>query len=276
MKDTSRTDAGFIARCENGICLTSGKALIRVKDLSVRYGKHVALQNVSLDVAPCGITALIGPSGCGKTTFLSCFNRMIDLLPGCQASGSIVWAGRNLLAPDINLRALRRQIGMVFQKPNPFPLSIRKNITMPLREHGQKLGLEESLEKVLREVGLWNEVKDRLDAPALKLSGGQQQRLCIARTLALKPEIILFDEPCSALDPAASATIEELIYSLRQNFSVMIVTHNLAQARRIADDVGVFWAGSEGGRLIEFGQVQQVFDAPRASQTAAYISGRAG
>ena len=276
MTEISCEKANFIPRCQDGTCVTSSEPYIRVQNLSVRYGSRYAFEGITADLSPCSITALIGPSGCGKTSFLSCFNRLIDLYPQCYASGSIKIGGTEILAPSVDVRALRTRVGMVFQKPNPFPISIRKNITMPLKEHGLTLELEARVESVLRDVGLWDEVKDRLDSPALKLSGGQQQRLCIARCLALEPEIILFDEPCSALDPISSARIEELIYGLRQRFSVMIVTHNLAQARRIADDVAVFWMLEGKGRLIEFGSAQQVFEAPRHRQTAAYLSGQAG
>lgn len=274
--DHGRSESGFVPRCQRGICLTTEAPYIEVQNLSLRYGKHWALQNISVTLSACKITALIGPSGCGKTSFLSCFNRMIDLYPQCQASGSIRIAGEEILSPSVDVRALRKRVGMVFQKPNPFPLSIRKNITMPLKEHGITRDLEKRVEQALLDVGLWHEVKDRLDAPAFGLSGGQQQRLCIARSLALEPEIILFDEPCSALDPVASARIEELIYGLRQRFSVMIVTHNLAQAKRIADDLAVFWLLEGHGQLIEFGSAQEVFEAPRHRQTAAYLSGHAG
>ncbi|MCX6127718.1 MAG: phosphate ABC transporter ATP-binding protein [Proteobacteria bacterium] len=276
MINCSKETKGSPPICKDGTCLTDASPLIHIRDLSVRFGSQYALQNITAEISPCSITAVIGPSGSGKTTFLSCFNRLIDFLPNCKASGSIRWAGREILDPRLDLRALRTQIGMVFQKPNPFPLSIYKNISLPLKEHRRHHQIEEKIETALRDVGLWDEVKDRLNASALSLSGGQQQRLCIARTLALEPEIILFDEPCSALDPMASALIEDLIHNLRHRFSVLIVTHNLAQARRVADDVAVFWTLDGKGSLIEFGKTEQIFYAPRHYQTAAYITGKAG
>ncbi len=263
--------------CKAGVCLTDDKPMMQIRNLSVRYGSQYAIYNVSADISACSVTAWIGPSGCGKSTFLSCFNRLIDLYPKCKASGSIRWDKDELLDPGINVRNLRTRVGMVFQRPNPFPVSIKKNITLPLKEHGRSQESDETVEKTLREVGLWNEVKDRLNASALSLSGGQQQRLCIARTLALEPDLILFDEPCSALDPLSTQVIEDLIDSLRHRCSVMIVTHNLAQARRVADDIGVFWTVEGGfGQLIEFGKAQQIMEAPRNRQTAAYINGLVG
>ncbi len=253
-------------------------AFIRTENLSVHYRGKPAFENVTLAVNTGCITALIGPSGCGKTSFLSCLNRLTDLIPGCRVDGK-VWIGADdMLQADVDVLTLRRRVGMIFQKPIPFPLSIRKNLEFPLREHGvrDKVRLVEALEATLRDVGLWDEVKDRLDAPALALSGGQQQRLCIARALALKPEVLLMDEPCSALDPLSSGVVEDLIASLRQRYTVVIVTHNLAQARRIADYTALFWAQNGAGRLIEYGPVAQIFEAPKEALTAAYISGIRG
>lgn len=254
------------------------KPHLEIRDLSVRYGEKIVLSDVSLDIYKGCITALIGPSGCGKTSFLSVLNRLTDLLPGAAVSGSVRFNGEDILQSKVDVMTLRRRIGMIFQKPNPFPLSIRGNIEMPLREHGmrQRVLLDERIEQVLKDVGLWSEVCDRLDSPALALSGGQQQRLCIARALALQPDVLLMDEPCSALDPISSAVVEELIQRLRHRYTVVIVTHNLAQARRIANYAAFFWMREKVGRLIEFGQCQRLFDQPSDDLTAAYVSGAAG
>lgn len=264
--------------CANGICLETNEPPIEVKDLSVRYGTKPVLSEVSFSVAPCNITALIGPSGCGKTTFLSCINRMTDLFTSCSVTGSIRVGPIDVFDGKTDVLALRRQVGMVFQKPNPFPLSIWKNLALPLKQHGitDKKIVEETVETALRDVGLWDEVKDRLYSPALALSGGQQQRLCVARTLALKPNIVLFDEPCSALDPMSSHVVEELISGLRKRLTVVIVTHNLSQARRMADDVAVFWVMDGVGKLIEHGRTEQLFSNPKHPQTVAYLSGKVG
>jgi phosphate transport system ATP-binding protein len=251
--------------------------LIRVRDLSLTYGDETVLANVSLTINRGCVTALIGPSGCGKTSFLSSINRLTDMLPGCRVNGQIQIGDLDVHAPGVNVMALRRQVGMIFQRPNPFPLSVRGNIELPLREHGVKRSERaEIVESVLRDVGLWEEVRDRLDAPVQKLSGGQQQRLCIARAIALRPAVLLLDEPCSALDPIPSRTIEELISSFRGRFTVIIVTHNLAQARRIADYAAFFWMKDGTGQLIEHGPKTQIFDAPHDSLTEAYVSGLAG
>lgn len=251
---------------------------LQVSNLSVSYGDKRVLSEVSLDIYKGCITALIGPSGCGKTSFLSTLNRMSDLMPGASVSGTVTFNGENILRCDTDVMALRRHIGMIFQKPNPFPLSIHRNIELPLREHGlrRRAQIDERIEQVLRDVGLWDEVSDRLDSPALALSGGQQQRLCIARALALEPAVLLMDEPCSALDPISSAVVENLIQRLRHRYTVVIVTHNLAQARRIANYAAFFWMKEKVGKLIEFGQCQCLFDEPRHDLTAAYVSGAAG
>ncbi len=211
------------------------QAIIEADNLAVSYGSHTAFAQVSLSMNKGCITAVVGPSGCGKSSFLMSLNRMTDLVPGCRVSGSIKIGSQPILDPKHDVIALRRRVGMIFQKPNPFPLSIQRNLTFPLREHGirDRETLDATVEQTLRAVGLWEEVKDRLHAPALALSGGQQQRLCLARALALKPEIILLDEPCSALDPISSGVVEELIQSLSGRYTIVIVTHNLAQARRI-------------------------------------------
>ncbi|MFZ1548295.1 MAG: phosphate ABC transporter ATP-binding protein [Candidatus Nitrotoga sp.] len=251
---------------------------IQVENLSVSYHGKSVLEGVSLDINKGCITALIGPSGCGKTSFLSTLNRLTDLIPGCRMQGRIHIDGMDVTDPRLDVLALRRKVGMIFQKPNPFPLSIQRNIEMPLREHGlrQRSALDERVERALRDVGLWEEVRDRLDAPALALSGGQQQRLCIARALALEPSILLMDEPCSALDPIASAVVEELIQRLRNRYTVVIVTHNLAQARRVANYAAFFWMTERVGKLIEFGRCQSLFDSPSHDLTAAYVTGVSG
>jgi len=252
--------------------------LVRARGLNLCYGTTPAFEDVTLDVHLGCITALVGPSGCGKTSFLNCINRLTDLIPGARASGELRLADVDLLDPRLDVIALRRRVGMIFQNPNPFPLSIRRNLSLPLKEHGMRSRARraDATERALRDVGLWEEVKDRLESPALALSGGQQQRLCIARALVLEPEVLLMDEPCSALDPLAGAVVEDLIVGLRGRVTVLIVTHNLAQARRIADWAALFWKQGEAGRLIEHGAVQQIFEAPMQELTAAYVRGRSG
>ncbi len=251
---------------------------VKVDRLSLRYGGNPAFQDVSLSINKGCIMALVGPSGCGKTSFLTCLNRLTDLIAGCFVSGRITIDTLDILAPSTDVIRLRRRIGMIFQKPNPFPLSIRRNLEFPLREHGlrDRAQIAQTIETILRDVGLWDEVKDRLDSPALALSGGQQQRLCIARSLALSPEMLLMDEPCSALDPLSSAIVEDLIVSLRGRYTILIVTHNLAQARRIADDAAFFWVQNGAGRLIEAGTAKQLFEKPCDPLTAAYVGGMRG
>lgn len=254
------------------------QAHLAIHNLSVQYGQKTVLNGVSLAIQRGCITALIGPSGCGKTSFLSSLNRLVDMVPGCAVSGSILLDGEEILTPKTDVLMLRRRIGMIFQRPNPFPLSIRRNLDMPLQEHGfkDKADRERRIEQALRDVGLWQEVSDRLDAPALGLSGGQQQRLCIARALVLEPEILLMDEPCSALDPISSGVVEDLILRLGGRYTVVIVTHNLAQARRIANYTAFFWTQNHVGQLIEFGACEQLFEAPVDALTAAYINGIRG
>lgn len=251
---------------------------VEIDRLSLYYGEKPALQDVTLSINKACITALVGPSGCGKTSFLTCLNRLTDLIAGCRVSGRITIDALDVLAPGTDVIQLRRRIGMIFQKPNPFPLTIRRNLEFPLREHGlrDRGQIAEIIETTLRDVGLWEEVKDRMDSPALALSGGQQQRLCIARALALVPEMLLMDEPCSALDPLSSGVVEDLIVSLHRRYTILIVTHNLAQARRIADHAALFWVQNGAGRLIEAGTAKQIFEEPRDSLTAAYVSGMRG
>ena len=256
--------------------MSAPDVLIRTERLTLRYQGKPAFEDVTLEIPRGSITALVGPSGCGKTSFLTCLNRLTDLIPGAALSGSLRLADAEIANGSVDLVALRRRVGMIFQKPNPFPLSIRRNLEFPLREHGLTQRLDERIEKALRDVGLWDEVQDRLAAPALSLSGGQQQRLSIARALALEPEVLLLDEPCSALDPISSGVVEDLIKSLRPRFTLVVVTHNLAQARRIADAVAVFWVQNGSGRLIEHGTARQVFESPREALTAAYVNGVRG
>ncbi len=253
-------------------------AHIEIDKLLVAYGANTVLDDVSLTIYKGCITALIGPSGCGKTSFLSAINRMTDLIAGSRVAGSIRFESNDVLTPDVDVLDLRRRIGMIFQKTNPFPLSIRRNLELPLREHGVKnrTVLNQKIEAALRDVGLWDEVHDRLDDSALSLSGGQQQRLCIARAIVLEPSVLLMDEPCSALDPISSAVVEQLILRLRGRYTVVIVTHNLAQAKRIANYAAFFWMKERVGKLVEFGQCQQLFDAPKDALTAAYVSGTSG
>ncbi len=247
-------------------------------NLSLWYGDKPAFQAVSAMVGKGRITALVGPSGCGKSSYLMCFNRLTDLISGCRVTGHIRVGSDDVLDNSTDVVSLRRRVGMIFQKPNPFPFSIRRNFEIPLKENGisERMDIEEITEASLRSVGLWNEVKDRLGASALNLSGGQQQRLCIARALSLKPEVLLLDEPCSALDPIAGGVVEDMISGLKERYTVVIVTHNLAQARRIADEVMVFWMREGCGSLIEQGETAQIFEAPRDAITAAYVNGVRG
>ncbi len=251
---------------------------IQTTNLSLSYNHIPAFKNVSLTVNRGCLTAIVGPSGSGKSSFLMCINRLVDLMPECRVSGQIQLHDLDILSPTIDVLQLRRRVGMIFQNPNPFPMSIHKNLAFPLKEHGitAPTHIEERIQQSLMDVGLWNEVKDRLQASALTLSGGQQQRLCIARALVLSPDVLLMDEPCSALDPLSSGIVEDLIFSLRGQYTVVIVTHNLAQARRIADYVGIFWNQHHTGELIEFGPTQQIFENPQHELTTAYINGIRG
>ena len=252
--------------------------LIRVEGLSLSYGTHRVLDRVDLTINRGCISALIGPSGCGNTSFLSSLNRLTDLISGCRVEGSIRIGDCDVRSTQTNVVELRRRVGMIFQKPNPFPLSIRHNLDLPLKEHGVRSRSErqERTEQALRDVGLWDEVHTRLDTPAQQLSGGQQQRLCIARAIVLRPEVLLLDEPCSSLDPISSEVIEHLIEGFRGRFTVVVVTHNLSQARRIADYAAFFLVKDGTGRLIEHGSKQQIFDAPADALTASYVNGRTG
>lgn len=251
---------------------------IEIDNLSLYYCRKPAFQNINMEIRGECITALVGPSGCGKSSFLHSINRLTDLIPGCEVSGRIKIEGENILNGNTDVTELRKKTGLIFQKPNPFPLSIRKNIELPLQEHGvrDKELLYNIVENVLKNVGLWSEVKDRLNKSALSLSGGQQQRLCIARALALEPELLLLDEPCSALDPISGGVVEDLILSLRRKYTILIVTHNLAQARRIADYVALFWVQNGSGSIVEYGRTKQMFNSPQNELTKLYMNGLRG
>ncbi len=249
-------------------------ARIAIRNLDFYYGSNRALKGVNLDLPDRTVTGMIGPSGCGKSTLLRCLNRMYDLYPGQRATGEILLDGRNIIAGDIDLNELRSRIGMVFQKPTPFPMSIYDNIAFGVKLHERlsKAEMDQRVEWSLTRAALWGEVKDRLSASAMGLSGGQQQRLCIARTIAVRPEVILLDEPTSALDPISTLKVEELIDELKADFTIAIVTHNMQQAGRCADQVAFFYLGE----LIEVGPAAQIFTAPREKRTREYITGRFG
>ena len=249
-------------------------AIIEVRDLDFYYGKFQALRGISLDIEPNRITALIGPSGCGKTTFLRALNRMTDLIEDVRVTGKVLIDGEDIYKPGTDLLDLRKKVGMVFQRPNPFPLSVFDNVVYGLRVHGIRDAriLEETLTRSLEAVHLWDELKDRLGDSALRLSGEQQQRLCIARLVAVEPEILLMDEPCSALDLAATANIEDLMAELKKRYTILIVTHNMQQAARVSDVTGYFLLGE----LIEIGETKRIFTNPHDRRTEDYITGRFG
>ena len=250
------------------------KPRISIRALDFYYGSNRALKGINLDLPERQVTGMIGPSGCGKSTLLRVLNRMYDLYPGQRATGEVMMDGENIIAPNIDLNALRARIGMVFQKPTPFPMSIRDNIAFGVRLHERlsTSAMEERVEWSLTRGALWAEVKDRLNTSALGLSGGQQQRLCIARTIAVRPEVILLDEPTSALDPISTLKIEELIDDLKHDFTIALVTHNMQQAARVADQVGFFYLGE----LVEVSSAAQMFTAPKERRTQDYITGRFG
>jgi phosphate transport system ATP-binding protein len=250
--------------------------LFQVRDLTVSYQGRAALRGVSLDIGANLITAVIGPSGCGKSTFLRCLNRMNDLIPGAQVEGSVLYHGLDLYNAEVDPVEVRRRVGMVFQKPNPFPKSIFDNVAFGPRLLGLKAGLAERVEEALRRAALWDEVKDRLRASALSLSGGQQQRLCIARCLAVEPEVILMDEPCSALDPIATAAIEDLMHELKRAYTIVIVTHNMQQAARVADMTAFFSVEAGAGVLVEYDRTETIFTQPSDPRTEGYVTGRFG
>ena len=248
--------------------------ILEIQDLFLWYGNTQALKNVSMEIPEKSITAFIGPSGCGKSTFLKTLNRMNDLIPGVKITGSVKYHNQDIYAPGVDATALRKEIGMVFQKPNPFPMSIYDNIAYGPRTHGIKsrAKLDDIVERSLRDAAIWDEVKDRLKKSALGLSGGQQQRLCIARALAVEPEVLLMDEPTSALDPISTAKIEELAMELKTRYTIVIVTHNMQQAVRISDNTAFFLLGE----LIEYGNTERLFAQPQEKRTEDYITGRFG
>jgi phosphate transport system ATP-binding protein len=260
---------------ESGTTQSADRAMIEIENLDFNYGVHQVLYDIHFNVPARAVTALIGPSGCGKTTLLRCLNRMNDLIDGARITkGSIRIEGVDINAPDLDVVDLRRRVGMVFQKSNPFPKSIYDNVAYGLRIAGitKRSRIDEAVEKSLRSAALWEEVKDRLHVSGYGLSGGQQQRLCIARALAVEPEIVLMDEPCSALDPIATAKVEELIQDLKQQYTIVIVTHNMQQAGRCSDNTAFFYLG----RLIEFDTTAKIFSNPAQRQTEEYITGRFG
>ncbi|HWL83597.1 MAG TPA: phosphate ABC transporter ATP-binding protein PstB [Roseomonas sp.] len=274
MTQTTPTDAaglgGLRARSGEGL----NAARLSVRDLDFYYGAHKALKNINLDLPDRQVTGMIGPSGCGKSTLLRVLNRMYSLYPGQRATGQVLLDGKNILDADVDLNALRSRIGMVFQKPTPFPMTIYENIAFGIRLH-EKLSrtqMDERVEWALTRAAIWGEVKDRLNSSAMSLSGGQQQRLCIARTIAVRPEVILLDEPTSALDPISTLKIEELIDELKRDFTIVIVTHNMQQAARCADQVAFFYLGE----LVEVAPAEQMFTAPAQKRTQEYITGRFG
>jgi phosphate transport system ATP-binding protein len=260
--------------------LAPDDAIIQVRDLSVRYRSRYAIRDIDIDFRRNHITAIIGPSGCGKSTLLRSLNRMNDLIPGADVEGKVLYHGIDIYSKEVDPVALRSRIGMVFQRPNPFPMSIFDNVAFGLRVNGIKLTKDELQRRVreaLEKAALWEEVKDRLDAHAYSLSGGQQQRLCIARALAVEPEVLLLDEPTVSLDPISTAKIEELLISIKKDYTIIIVTHNMQQAARVSDYTAVMMPDENMvGRLIEFGPTKEVFTRPRDKRTEAYIAGRIG
>ena len=248
--------------------------IISVKDMNLWYGEHHALHDVTIDIPENSITALIGPSGCGKSTFLKTLNRMNDLVPDVKIEGDICYQGGDIFGKDVDVNMLRKEIGMVFQKPNPFPMSIYDNVAYGPRTHGitNKAQLDEIVERALRDAAIWDEVKDRLKNNALGLSGGQQQRLCIARALAVEPKVLLMDEPTSALDPISTSRIEDLVEDLKEKYTIVMVTHNMQQALRVSDYTAFFLLGD----LVEFGKTNEIFSQPVDKRTEDYITGRFG
>lgn len=253
-----------------------------VSDLSVYYGKHLALSGVTMEIRPRRITAIIGPSGCGKSTLIRCFNRMNELIPGARVEGRIHYHGEDIYAPGVDPVMVRRHIGMVFQRPNPFPKSVYENVAFGAKINGYKGDMDELVERSLRRAALWDEVKGKLKKSALDLSGGQQQRLCIARAIAVEPDVILMDEPASALDPIATVRIEDLMQELKREYSIIIVTHNMQQAARVSDETAFLYTevdeetSARWGILVEFGETGQIFTKPRDKRTEDYVSGRFG
>ena len=251
----------------------NGPIKLRVERLQARFGDHLVLRDVTLEVPASSVMAVIGPSGCGKSTFLRCLNRMHELVPGASSEGGVYLDGEDLYRRGVDPVLLRRRVGMVFQRPNPFPtMSIRDNVAAGLKLNGFRGRLDDVVERCLRQAALWDEVKDRLRAPATSLSGGQQQRLCIARALAVEPEVLLMDEPASALDPVATAKIEELMHELKERYTIVIVTHNMQQAARVSDRTAFFYMGE----LVEAGATEKIFTNPTEQRTEDYVTGKFG
>jgi len=271
---THSLDMSAMGREQKHLDINSEVAALTVRDLRLKYGEKEALHGIDMIIPQKRVTAFIGPSGCGKSTLLRCFNRMNDLIDDCNISGEILLDEQNIYQKDVDVADLRRRVGMVFQKPNPFPKSIYENVAYGLRIQGikKKRQIDETVEWALRSAALWNEVKDRLHESALGMSGGQQQRLVIARTIAVKPEVLLLDEPASALDPISTLKIEELIHELKNDFTIAIVTHNMQQAARVSDYTAFMYMGD----MIEFGDTDQLFTNPTKKQTEDYITGRYG
>jgi phosphate transport system ATP-binding protein len=283
--ETPRIDSARIAEVSVALSrdeLERRERVFTVQDLSVAYAGNLALGGVSLDVFKNSVTAFIGPSGCGKSTFIRCFNRMNDLVPTAKVTGTVLYHGADLYGRDVDPVEVRRRIGMVFQKPNPFPKSIYDNVAFGPRVLGWKKGMDERVERCLRQAALWDEVKDRLKEGALGLSGGQQQRLCIARALATEPDVILMDEPASALDPIATARIEDLMHELKRDYTIVVVTHNMQQAARVADMTAFFSVQIQDdgkrrhGILVEYDATTKMFTAPADKRTEDYVTGRFG
>ncbi len=274
---TSTPNATTIEAAQN----TTDGVVLSTQGLNVYYGDKLALRDISMDIYRNQITAIIGPSGCGKSTLIRCYNRMNDLIPSARVEGRVLFEGTNIYAPGVDAVEVRRRIGMVFQKPNPFPKSIYDNVAFGPRINGFKGNMDDIVENALRQAALWDEVKDQLHESGLALSGGQQQRLCIARALAVEPEVILMDEPASALDPIATLKIEELMQELKQRYSIVIVTHNMQQAARVSDMTAFISIDRENpdariGVLVEYGTTQQIFTNPINKETEDYVSGRFG
>ena len=266
--------AGLAAGARQAAAETTPPAKVDVRRLSVAYGETRALKDVTLAVPAHRVTALIGPSGCGKSTFLRTLNRMNDIVPGVRVDGDVLLEGQSIYAPDTDVVALRRRVGIVFQKSNPFPKSVFENVAYGLRINGlrNRQEIADRVEESLRAAALWGEIEGRLHEPALTLSGGQQQRLCIARALAIQPEVLLMDEPASSLDPIATQRIEELVHALKHTYTIVLVTHNMQQAARVSDLTAFFWMG----QLVEYGHTEEVFTAPRERLTEDYVTGRFG
>lgn len=276
-----RLSSNLTQRQESAVALDE-RTVFSIRSMRVRYGTFTAVRDISFDIPQNEITALIGPSGCGKSTVLRSMNRMNDLVKGAKVDGTVLYHGEDIYASEVDPVELRRRIGMVFQKPNPFPKSIYDNVAFGPRLNGQRSGLDDLVEQSLRGAALWDEVKDKLKNSGLSLSGGQQQRLCIARAIAVNPDVILMDEPCSALDPIATARIEDLMRELRENYTIVIVTHNMQQAARVSDRTAFFTVnindelGERTGELVEFDRSEVIFTKPSDPRTENYVSGRFG